>query len=295
MSLTSSYSSGSTSTFSWLTSSLYYSFTEQYSFGPLSAYLFAWTAIVALKPGSGAIIATIFGEYLARVIFHATSSSADSSPHEQGLDGIPDWSIKLIACLITVLVCLLNAISAKLGTRTQIATTVMKLMGEFLDSMQRRKEKGSSLNEFISLSLTPPLKTALVAVPVLAIIQAARGKVPETSKHAFSSFSSLFEGSSSSPSAYALALYSGLWSFDGWDQSSYVAGEMKNVNRDLPRVIHSSLFIVLIVFLATVTSYFVVLPTSLVSKTNTVALDFGSATLGTAGGIVFASLVAFSW
>lgn len=160
--------------------------------------------------------------------------------------------------------------------------------------VKKRKDQFSLTLDTSSSPLTP-LKTALVAVPVLAIIQAARGKVPETSKHAFSSFSSLFEGSSSSPSAYALALYSGLWSFDGWDQSSYVAGEMKNVNRDLPRVIHSSLFIVLIVFLATVTSYFVVLPTSLVSKTNTVALDFGSATLGTAGGIVFASLVAFSW
>jgi len=217
-----------------------------------------------LQPGSGAIIATIFGEYVARVVFHATSSSTDSKPHEQGLEGIPSWSIKLIACSITVLVCLLNAISSKLGTRTQVLTTIIKLL-------------------------------ALIAVPILAIIQAARGKIPTSSKLAFSSFSNLFEGSSTSPSSYALALYSGLWAFDGWDQSSFVAGEMKNVNRDLPRVIHSSLSIVLVVFLATVTSYFVVLPAELVQRTNTVALDFGSATMGTVGGVVFAGLVAFSW
>lgn len=118
--------------------------------------------------------------------------------------------------------------------------------------------------------------------------------MPEASIHAFSSLSSLFEGSATSPGAYALALYSGLWAFDGWDQTSYVAGEMKNVNRDLPRVIHSSLAVVVLIFLSTVTSYFVVLTPVLVSRTNTVALDFGSAVFGTGGGLLFAFLVAFS-
>lgn len=235
-----------------------------YSLGPLPSYLFSWTAIVALKPGSGAIIAIIFGEYLARIIFHATSSSADH-PHEQGLEGIPSWSIKLIACLIVVCVSLLNALSARLGTRTQVATTIVKL-------------------------------GALVAVPILAIVFAARGKMPTPSREAFSSFTNLFAGSSTSPSSYALALYSGLWAFDGWDQTSYVAGEMKNVTRDLPRVIHTSMTLVVIFFTVTVISYFLALSPSLVMRTNTVALDFGSAVFGgsTAGGVVFACLVAFS-
>jgi amino acid transporter len=32
--------------------------------------------------------------------------------------------------------------------------------------------------------------------------------------------STLFEGSSLNPSNYAIALYSGLWAFDGWDACS---------------------------------------------------------------------------
>lgn len=145
----------------------------------------------------------------------------------------------------------------------------------------------STLRPFLSLS-------ALIAVPVLAIVTAARGKMPTESKQAFSSFGSLFEGSSTSPSSYALALYSGLWAYDGWDQSCYVAGEMKNVTRDLPRVIHSSMSLVITFFCLMVASYFLVLPPALVSGTNTVALDFGSAIFGTTGGIVFAGLVSFS-
>lgn len=233
-----------------------------YSFGPLSAFLYTWSALTALKPGAGAIIATIFGEYVARIIFHATGKAADH-PHEAGLDGIPAWSIKLLAIGIAALITAAHAFSNKLGTRTQIATTVVKLL-------------------------------ALTAVPILAIVQAARGKTSPSSQQAFSSLGDLFAGSSTSPSSYALALYSGLWAFDGWDQSCFVAGEMKRVEKDLPRVIHISLATVILIFLSAVVSYFVVLPAELVKRTNTVALDFGSAIFGTVGGIVFAFLVAFS-
>lgn len=233
-----------------------------YSFGPLSGYLFSWSAIVCLKPASAAIMATIFGEYVARVLYHTTTSAA-GDPHEQGLQGIPDWSIKLIGIAIVTVVTALNALSAKLGMRAQVTLTLLKL-------------------------------GIMLSVPILAIIQTARGKMPDASRNAFSSLSNMFEGSANGPGAYALALYSGLWAFDGWDQASYVAGEMKNVSRDLPRVIHISLGIVVLLFLTTVVSYFLVLPPNQVSQTNTVALDFGSAVLGSTGGILFALIVAFS-
>lgn len=111
-----------------------------YSFGGLTSYLFSWTAIVALKPGSGAIIAIIFGEYLARIIFHSTSSGDDA--HQQGLEAIPDWSIKLIACVVVILVSALNALSARLGTKLQVTTTVLKLGGELAN--ERHSNHNSS-------------------------------------------------------------------------------------------------------------------------------------------------------
>ena len=95
-----------------------------------------------------------------------------------------------------VLISTVHAFSSRLATRGQVATTAVKLL-------------------------------ALVAVPIFAIVVAARGKMPDASKHAFSSIPNLFEGSSRSPSNYALALYSGLWAYDGWDQSTIVAGEIK--------------------------------------------------------------------
>lgn len=79
-----------------------------------------------------------------------------------------------------------------------------------------------------------------MAITILGLIQLIRGKASS------SLTTNMFEGSSTSPSAYALALYSGLWSFDGWDQANYVGGEMKNPAKNIPRTIHSSMFIVMV-------------------------------------------------
>jgi amino acid transporter len=34
------------------------------------------------------------------------------------------------------------------------------------------------------------------------------------------------------------------WAFDGWDQANYVAGEIKNPEKNIPRTIHFSMAIV---------------------------------------------------
>lgn len=75
-------------------------------------------------------------------------------------------------------------------------------------------------------------------VTVLGIVQLARGKAAPSLREPW------FAGSSLSPSAYSLALYSGLWAFDGWDQANYVGGEMHHPEKNIPRAIHSSMIIV---------------------------------------------------
>jgi hypothetical protein len=79
-----------------------------------------------------------------------------------------------------------------------------------------------------------------VSITVIGIVQLIRGKA------AASLSENIFEGSSTSPSAYALALYSGLWAFDGWDQTNYVGGEMKNPEKNIPRAIHLSMVMVIV-------------------------------------------------
>lgn len=77
-----------------------------------------------------------------------------------------------------------------------------------------------------------------ISITILGIVQLARGKASSSLRQP------LFDGSSTSPSSWSLALYSGLWAFDGWDQANFVGGEMSHPERNIPRAIHSSMALV---------------------------------------------------
>jgi len=221
-----------------------------YAYGPLVSYLFAWTAIIALKTGGNAVISLIFAEYMNRMFWQSTSDEV--SP-----DDIPQWAIKLTAAGAVILVTILCVAAKKLGPRVAVVFTTVKV-------------------------------TSLILVTILGIVQLARGKASSSLK------GSPFAGSSTSPSSYSLALYSGLWAFDGWDQANFVGGEVTQPEKNIPRAIHSSMVIVTLLFLLANVSYFVVLEKNIVGLSNTVAMDFGRALFGPIGGSVFAFMVAFS-
>lgn len=100
-----------------------------------------------------------------------------------------------------------------------------------------------------------------------------------------------FEGTNTDISAWAVALYAGLWAFDGWDNTNYVTGEFKNPNRDLPRVIHTAMPLVILSYLLANISYFLVLPHSTIEASNTVAVQFGGKVFGPIGALVLALVV----
>ncbi|WRT67316.1 uncharacterized protein IL334_004286 [Kwoniella shivajii] len=224
-----------------------------YAFGPMTSYLFTWTAVTMLKPGSAAMIALIFGEYINRLISHTFSSTTT----EEVLT-VPEWSIKITAAIALILVSLLNVLSRTSGSDSTLVLTTIKI-------------------------------GALVFVAILGFIALLKnGPGPSLTT------SGLFEGTKGELSSYAIALYSGLWAFDGWDSCCWVTGEMINPTKNLPRAIHSSMSIVLSLFILANISYFIVLSPSVVAASNTVALDFGKETIGKFGMVVFSCLVAVS-
>lgn len=91
-----------------------------YAYNPLTSYLFAWTAITVVKPGGNGVIALVFAEYMNRLVWHATAD--DASP-----DAIPQWAIKLTACLAVASVTILCIATKNLGTRAQVAFTTVKV------------------------------------------------------------------------------------------------------------------------------------------------------------------------
>ena len=96
---------------------------------------------------------------------------------------------QITAVLAIILVSILNLASRSMGTRFSVVITTVKL-------------------------------GALVFVGVLGVIGLVRhGAGPALSP------SGIFLGTSPRPGSYAIALYSGLWAFDGWDACCVSIGQ----------------------------------------------------------------------
>ncbi|CAG8279666.1 unnamed protein product [Penicillium nalgiovense] len=220
-------------------------------FGELTGFLFAWCAVLVLKPGSAAIISLIFGEYVVRAFVGA--DVGDVNP----------WINKGVAFGGLVAVTLLNCISTKFATR----------IGDFF-----------MFFKFV----------ALLGVTVIGIIVAVTGFSAGGNANEEWKTTGWFEGTNTEISDFAVALYAGLWAFDGWDNTNYVTGEFKNPNRDLPRVIHTAMPLVILSYLLANVSYFLVLPHSTIEASNTVAVQFGGKVFGAAGALILALVVSAS-
>ncbi|OQN99610.1 hypothetical protein B0A48_14752 [Cryoendolithus antarcticus] len=221
-------------------------------FGEWAGFLFTWCAVMVLKPGSAAIIALIFGEYMVRASIGADAS--DVSP----------WINKAVGVIGLLLVTLLNCVSTRLGARSADLFMFLKFI-------------------------------ALLAITVLGITVAATGwSYHRESLSTTWKTTNWFEGTSTSTSNWAVALYAGLWAYDGWDNTNYVVGEMVNPARDLPRTIHTSLPLVILAYILANLSYIFVLPIATINASNTVAVAFGSTVLGPIGSLVLALTVSGS-
>ncbi|RMY90938.1 hypothetical protein D0861_03371 [Hortaea werneckii] len=223
-------------------------------FGEWAGFLFTWCAVTVLKPGSAAIIAIIFGEYIVRAFGGTVGEEAGSG----------QWVHKGVAVLGLLVVTGLNCVSTKLGARTSDLFMFLKFVG-------------------------------LLAITGLGIVVAVTRWSYDTEGLATAwRHTNWFEGTSTSTSQWAVALYAGLWAFDGWDNTNYVVGEMKRPGKDLPRVIHTSLPMVIIAYLLANLAYVFVLPPDIINSSNTVAVAFGQTVLGPIGSLVLALVVSGS-
>lgn len=240
-------------------------------FGELAGFLFTWCSVFVLKPGSSAIIAIIFGEYIVRAAIGAEAANASS------------WINKGVALSGLALVTLLNSVSTKLATR----------MGDVF-----------MFFKFI----------ALFGITIVGIIVATTGLTWHQKPNTDWKTMGWFEGTSSDLSRWAVALYAGLWAFDGWDnvltlfflleasltftdfdpKTNYVVGEFVSPHRDLPRVIHTAMPLVILSFLLANIAYIFVLPHATISQNGTIAVEFGSVVFGPIGSLVFALSVGAS-
>ncbi|KAK3297027.1 amino acid permease-domain-containing protein [Chaetomium fimeti] len=173
------------------------------------------------------------------------------------------WVNKSVALVGLALVTFLNCVSTRMGTRLNDMLMFLKFV-------------------------------ALLGVTVIGIVVAATGFSLSGPANRDWRDHAWFEGTKMDASAWAVALYAGLWAFDGWDNTNYVVGEFRNPSRDLPRVIHTAMPLVIVSYILANVAYFLVLPLETINSTNTVAVMFGAKVFGPAGSLILALIVSAS-
>ncbi len=96
------------------------------------------------------------------------------------------------------------------------------------------------------------------------------------------------------PLALGTALIFVMWTYGGWNESTYVAGEMKAPSRDLPRSIALALFLIVGLYLVLNTAYLAGIPPDQLPKSEMVAAVLVEKFLGGPGGGLVAALVIVS-
>ncbi|KAK4104847.1 hypothetical protein N658DRAFT_191231 [Parathielavia hyrcaniae] len=173
------------------------------------------------------------------------------------------WINKSVALAGLALVTFMNCVSTRLGTRMNDGLMFFKFV-------------------------------ALLGVTVIGVVVAVTGYSSSGAANRDWKDHAWFEGTKMDASAWAVALYAGLWAFDGWDNTNYVVGEFRNPSRDLPRVIHTAMPLVILSYILANIAYFLVLPLETINSSNTVAVMFGAKVFGPVGSLILALIVSAS-
>ncbi len=210
------------------------------------AFLYGWSAFWIVWPVSIAAVASVFASYLASVVNVVTADSAGT-----GIV-LSEGARALIASACVLVLMTINVIGVRWGGRVTNLFTFIKI-------------------------------AALGGLILLGLFMAEKGSMAH--------FSPLFGGGNGAAvggfalGAFGAAMVTGLFSYEGWTFSSYVAGEMRDPRRNLPLSIIGGILFVILIYMAANFVYMLILPFEQVQSSPWIAADVMQVLLGEWGAL----------
>lgn len=216
-------------------------------YGSFSAYLYGWAVFAVIQTGSIASIAYVFAEYCSKFFnpFHLGAASEAMTVHLPFIGDIhplADIGVKGIAAALIILLTFVNYLGVKFGGIVQNIFTVSKIaaMLTLVVMAFLVPGAGSAANATAGSLIHPPSGDGGMLVKALAI---------------------------------AAALGGAFWAYDGWNNVTYIAGEVKSPQRNIPRALIVGMAIIIVVYLLINLAYCWVLPIDAMASSKLVAAD----------------------
>ncbi len=212
-------------------------------YGPFSAYLYGWAVFGVIQTGSIASIAYVFAEYATKFITLPPVSASFQSlsfsvPFIGQITPFGDFWVKVIAGGLILLLTLVNYLGVRFGGIVQNIFTVSKIvaMGVLVLCAFLLPGVGAASNLSVDSTVVTPHGIAMVV-------------------------------------AIAAALQGAFWAYDGWNNVTYIAGEVIQPQRNIPRALILGMAIIIVVYVLINLAYCYVLPIDTMADSKLVAAD----------------------
>lgn len=228
-------------------------------YGPFVAYLYGWAAFVVIQTGSIAALAYVFSEYASQFVVLPQAGANFQAwsfhlPFVGDVRPFHEFGVKALAASVIVFLTVLNYLGAKLGAITQNIFSIAKLSGmALLVIVVFMPGSGGSAQNL----LTPSAVIHKEGFALLAAIVAA--------------------------------MQGAFWGYDGCVKATFVAGEVHDPQRVIPRASWIGMLIVTAIYLIMSLAYCWVLPADVMAQSKLVAAD--AAERAVAGGGKWISLL----
>ena len=228
-------------------------------FGDFVAFLFGWSAFSVINTSAVAAIAFVCAQY-ADYFLHlprfdpATEVSVVwHLPFVGDLFPLKNFGVKSLAIALVTGLTWLNYRSVKAGGSFQLISTVVKI--------------------------------AVIAALVIGIFFFGKGSV-ENFYHAENA-----KQGGALLSGIIAALTGAFFAYDGWINITFVAGEIKQPQRNIPRSLFTGVIACIIVYVLVNQAYLYVLPVEKIASSSLVASDAIAVALGTTSEAIIAALI----
>lgn len=217
------------------------------TFGRVSSFLYGWMQIFIARPGSQAASGMAFAIGLNDFLDKRLEQTLLSVPI--GSSSFELTTLQIVAVMVIIIFTTLNCASVSVGGRIAAALTMVKV---FLIAFVGIGAFVWATGNFGNMSLANTGGTCEGVEDAVKV----------------GSASYTFIG------GFGAAMLGALWGYDGWNNLTFVGGEVKNPSKNIPIAIIGSTILIILLYVAVHIGYFYVLdPTTIasVSKSSSVA------------------------